>query len=82
MSLTPLFTASELDAAITALKSAYLSLAAGTVKEHSVDTGLIRKTYVKRDLVEIEGSLEYLQKKRAELEIGIGAQVLIGRPAR
>ena len=80
MTLTPLFTAAELDAQITAYKKALTGLA--SMAEYTIDEAGIRQTVRKADLPEIRRTLEWLQEQRFGIEIGAGAQSIVGRPAR
>jgi hypothetical protein len=48
------------DDVIAALKTAFISLASGTNQEYSVDTGVIKKTFVKKDLEKVSQQLEWL----------------------
>ncbi|OHD24190.1 MAG: hypothetical protein A2Y38_24875 [Spirochaetes bacterium GWB1_59_5] len=80
MSITPLYTAAEIDAEITQAKldlaSARKALSSGLNSN-----GTDRR--VQRDTVKnLQDHLNWLQGQRAALEIGHGPQAVIGRPAR
>lgn len=81
MSITPLYTAAELDTKITALKNAEDSLLSG-VAEYTVDLGSSRRQVRKRDLSEIRDQLAYFQNERVKLSIGGGPQAIVGRVFR
>jgi len=80
MAITPLFTAAELDAQITAYKQALLDLASG--KSVRLSTGGSDRQFTSEDAPEIRKTLEWLQNERANLQIGSGPQFLPARPRR
>lgn len=80
MSVTPLFTAAELDAQIAAYKAALTALASAA--EYTMDFGGTRQTVRKADLPEIRKTLEWLQGQRVSLTTGSGPQIIPGMVAR
>lgn len=80
MAITPLYTASEIDAEIAQAK---LDLAAAR-KAISYQIGnSVTQRQAQRDRVEsLQKHLEWLQQQRASLETGHGPQYVAGRPAR
>jgi hypothetical protein len=82
MSITPLYTRSELDTLITALKQAELALSSGTVSEYSLDIGGSNRRVVYRTPAQVRASLLYYQGQRIQLETGGGPQSIQGRVLR
>lgn len=80
MSITPLFTAAELDTQIAAWKEALLAVAGG--QSFRMSSGVTDRQLTMADLPEIRRTLEFLQGERVKLSIGSGPQRLVGRPAR
>lgn len=80
MSLTPLFTAAELDAQIAAYKGALTGLA--SAQSYTLEAGGIRQQLTRADLPEIRRTLEWLQGQRQAVEVGGGPQALAGRVRR
>lgn len=76
MTITPLFTAAELDQQIAAYKKAMLKLA--TAREATIAGDTIRR----EDLPNIRRHLEWLQGERVKLVTGSGPQIATGRPRR
>jgi len=77
---TSLFTTAELDTQITAYKAALLALA--SAQSYAIDTGATRRTVTRADLPEIRNTLRFLQGEKSATSIGLGPQVLTGRPRR
>lgn len=80
MSVSPLFTAAELDAQIAVYKAALTALA--TAAEYTMDFGGQRQTVRKADLPEIRKTLEWLQGQRVTMTTGGGPQIIPGMVAR
>lgn len=80
MSITPLFTESELTSQIAAYKAALTALASAA--EYTMDVGGQRQTVRKADLPEIRKTLEWLQQQRAANAVGSGPQSFAGRVFR
>ena len=80
MSITPLFTAVELDTQITAYKQAMLDLAGG--KRVRINSGGTDREVTSEDLPQLRKQLEWLQGERVKLEIGSAPQFLPVRPRR
>lgn len=80
MALTPLYTLAEIDAEITQAKTD-LASARKALSSSFSSNGIDRR--VQRDTVStLQSHLTWLQGQRAALEIGPGAQSVVGRPAR
>ncbi len=80
MTITPLFTAAELDQDIAAFKAALRALA--SAKSVTVTTGGGSRSFTREDLPEIRRTLDYLQQQRASLQLPSGPQALVGRVSR
>lgn len=80
MSITPLFSAAELDSQIAAYKVALTACASG--QSYRISSGGTDRMLTRSDLPEIRKTLEWLQVERVKVEVGPGLQCLPGRPRR
>lgn len=80
MSITPLYSAAELDAEIAQAKIDLAS--ARKTLSYQVDTGSSSRRAQRDQVTNLQNHLVWLQTQRAALEIGPGPQAIIGRPAR
>lgn len=81
MSVTPLYTAAELDAEIIVWKQALRALAMGEEYTCAQADGS-RQTVRRAQLPQIEARLEKLQSMRVQLSSGNGPQMIQGRVKR
>jgi len=80
MALTPLYTATEIDAEIAQAK---IDLAAARKAiSRAIGTGISNRSSMRERVDVLQRHLEWLQSQRAALQIGPGAQAHVGRPAR
>lgn len=80
MALTPLYSATEIDAEITQAK---LDLATARRALHSqISTGGTDRRLQRENVESLQNHLVWLQGQRAALQIGPGAQSHVGRPVR
>ncbi|NLC71276.1 MAG: hypothetical protein GX751_07960 [Desulfuromonadaceae bacterium] len=82
MAVTPLYTKSELDSLIAALKQAEMALASRTVSEYAVNVGTGNRHFVYRDPEQVRAALQYYQTQRVQLETGPGPQFIPVRVKR
>ena len=80
MSLTPLYTAAELDAEITQAK-ADLRTARQALSYQENSSGRTRQAERER-VKALQDHLEWLQAQRAALQVGSGPQAIVGRVYR
>ena len=80
MTVTPLYTADEIDAEIAQAK---LDLAAARkALSTQITTGGTDRRIQREQVKSLQDHLGWLQQQRAGLQIGYGAQSHVGRPAR
>jgi hypothetical protein len=80
MSITPLFSETELDSQISAYKKALTALA--SAQSYVMEFDGERRQLNRADLPEIRRTLEWLQGQRATNAIGSGPQSFAGRVFR
>lgn len=80
MSVTPLYSAAELDEKIAKYKLAEDALA--FAEEYTTEINGIRQTVRRSQLPQIREHLKHLQNERVKLEVGHGPQFIQGRAYR
>ena len=80
MALTPLYTAAEIAAEITQAKADLSTARKALLMEQSGSNGSRRVQH--EQVKSLQDHLDWLQRQRAILEVGPGAQSHVGRPAR
>jgi hypothetical protein len=80
MTVTPLYSAAEIDAEIAQAKLDLASARKSLLTQ--ISTGGTDRRVQREQVKALQEHLDWLQKQRAGLEIGHGAQSHVGRPTR